>query len=285
MPDSDMERPIAGNDDDKTTRFDTLPSYPQTPVVGSSSSPFQTPVRNGGVMTCPNCGTETRAHATVCWGCSYSLTPAAQDTQAHSPWTSPFAAPAPNQFAAQQASPEQARQWNAPFPASQISPVDPDNGRRLREFMLQQQQQQQHLNWVANRQQLNGTSSNSSGFGTSSNPIALDDDTVPVLQNHTQFPSFGIPRAPLVNNPFLNNGWTPQPNPFAPPMPIKMDPSQYLNRVPYNYAVPNPSQDEIKELLANIRPDEDIKIEDTDAIIPGLASHMRLMKHQQVLPW
>jgi hypothetical protein len=281
-----MEMPIAGNDDDdvpKTIPFDTLPNYPQTPVVGSSSSPFQTPVRNGPVMTCPNCGTETGAHASVCWGCSNTLTPVAQATQAQSPWTSPFAAPAPNQFAAQQASLEQARQWSAPFLASPIAAVDPDHARRLREFMLQQQRQQQQ-NWFANQQQLNRTSSNSSGFGTSSNPIALDDDTVPVLQNHTQFPSFGIPRAPLINNPFLNNGWTPQPNPFAPSMPIKMDPSQYLNRVPYDYPVPNPSQDDIKELLANIRPDEDIKIEDTDAIIPGLASHMRLMKHQQVLP-
>jgi SNF2 family DNA or RNA helicase len=84
----------------------------------------------------------------------------------------------------------------------------------------------------------------------------------------------------------MNNGWPgPFPNPFA-SQSTSYDPARYLSRIPYDYPVPNPSADEIKDLLANIRPDEDIKVEDTDAIIPGLAEHMRLMKHQQMgLAW
>jgi hypothetical protein len=284
MPDSDMQTPIDA-DDDETTGFDTHGNgdiYSQSPVVGSSSSPFQTPVRNGTGMTCPNCGTETGPYAGVCWGCSLTLTQ--QRTQAQSQWGNPFTAPAPNNFAAQQASPTEMKQWRAPDTVSQIAGLDQYHQGRTRELMLQHQQQQQQ--WLSQQQQINGPSSNFSGFGTSSNPIALDDDSVPVLQNYTQVPTYGIPHAPLVNNPFLNNGWSAQQNPFTQSPSVKIEPPQYLNRVPaYDYPVPNPSQDDIKELLANIRPDEDIKVEDTDAIIPGLASHMRLMKHQQVLPW
>ena len=50
----------------------------------------------------------------------------------------------------------------------------------------------------------------------------------------------------------------------------------------YDWNVPGPSTEEIKDLLSNIRPDEDIKVEDKDAIIEGMAPQMRLMKHQQV---
>jgi hypothetical protein len=50
----------------------------------------------------------------------------------------------------------------------------------------------------------------------------------------------------------------------------------------HSHHIGNPSANEIKDLLANIRPDEDIKVEDKDSIIQGLARHMRLMKHQQV---
>jgi hypothetical protein len=49
---------------------------------------------------------------------------------------------------------------------------------------------------------------------------------------------------------------------------------------PGDYSVPAPDAKEIEELLSNIRPDEDIEV-DKDAVIPGLASQVRLMKHQQ----
>jgi hypothetical protein len=91
------------------------------------------------------------------------------------------------------------------------------------------------------------------------------------------FPPFTFPQP---NPPVLNGGWpTTYPNPFT--AKAVRDPAAYLPN--YDYSVPNPSSEEIKDLLANIRPDEDIKVEDKDAIIPGLAPHMRLMKHQQVV--
>jgi hypothetical protein len=121
------------------------------------------------------------------------------------------------------------------------------------------------------------------GFGTPSNPIDVTDSPPQqrVLQTNTMIPNFTLPGGPL------NNGWPTPLNPFAGPSSSKpVDPAQYLSRLPYDYNVPNPSQDEIKELLANIRPDEDIKLEDKDAIVSGLAPNMRLMKHQQMgLAW
>jgi hypothetical protein len=121
------------------------------------------------------------------------------------------------------------------------------------------------------------------GFGTPSNPIDVSDSPPQqrVLQTNTMIPNFSFLGGPP------NNGWPTPLNPFAGPSSSKpVDPAQYLSRIPYDYNVPNPSQDEIKELLANIRPDEDIKLEDKDAIVAGLAPNMRLMKHQQMgLAW
>lgn len=84
---------------------------------------------------------------------------------------------------------------------------------------------------------------------------------------------------------YLNNGLVvPNHNAVA----QKMGPAP--GSVPYQSNYPQPYSDtgissakEIKDLLSNIRPDEDIKVEDQDAIFPGLAQHMRLMKHQQAV--
>ena len=122
------------------------------------------------------------------------------------------------------------------------------------------------------------------GTGTSSNPINIIDSPPQTRnpQSNTHIPTFSLPQSLSA----LNNGWPVNiPNPFAGPS-TSNDPAQYLSRIAYDYAVPNPSADEIKELLSNIRPDEEIKVEDKDAIIPGMAGHMRLMKHQQMgLAW
>jgi hypothetical protein len=59
-------------------------------------------------------------------------------------------------------------------------------------------------------------------------------------------------------------------------------PAPLAQAAPYDQYYGPPSSDEIKELLANIRPDEEIEIEDKDAIVAGLAKNTRLMKHQQV---
>lgn len=59
-------------------------------------------------------------------------------------------------------------------------------------------------------------------------------------------------------------------------------PAPLAQNAPYDQYYGAPSSDEIKELLANIRPDEEIEVEDKDAIVAGLAKNTRLMKHQQV---
>ena len=82
--------------------------------------------------------------------------------------------------------------------------------------------------------------------------------------------------------PLLNKSWLPTvQNPLTPKAPTV--PNFAFRGVGWDHPVPSPSADEIKELLLNIRPDEDIKVEDKDAFVPGLATHMRLMKHQQVV--
>jgi len=116
--------------------------------------------------------------------------------------------------------------------------------------------------------------------GTSSNPISLDDSPPHVAVGQRN-PFVSLPsRTPSV----LNNGWQsgyhppvarPAQNPVTQNYPSYMYPS-------YDWTVPGPSTEEIKDLLSNIRPDEDIKVEDKDAIIDGMAPQMRLMKHQQV---
>lgn len=86
------------------------------------------------------------------------------------------------------------------------------------------------------------------------------------------FPSF----------PKFNDGWpTTYTKPSLPSTSTSFPPFPHIRT--YDYPMPNVSANEIKELLANIHPDDDIKVEDKNAIVPGLESRMRLMKHQQVL--
>ena len=122
------------------------------------------------------------------------------------------------------------------------------------------------------------------GQGTSSSPITLDS---PQATRQFMWPPQRNPLSPSVpgtvpNGNLLNNGW-PFPGQQFPRPAQNIDPASYLPNLPvFDYNVPAPSTEEIKDLLSNIRPDEEIKIEDKDAIIPGLAKNMRLMKHQQM---
>jgi len=122
--------------------------------------------------------------------------------------------------------------------------------------------------------------------GTSSNPISLDDSPTH-LQIPFQKPTF-IPPVPSASLPaLLNNGWgvgyqQPVPRPSSQGAVSSQPGYMYPS---YDWNVPGPSTEEIKDLLSNIRPDEDIKVEDKDAIIEGMAPQMRLMKHQQVRFW
>lgn len=97
--------------------------------------------------------------------------------------------------------------------------------------------------------------------GTSSNPIDLDPPhSSPALETHT----FQSRHTHEIPSPSQS---TSTPNP---PIPDHEGPEQ--------------SADEIKDLLSNIRPDEDIKVENRNPIIEGLAKDTKLMKHQLVAP-
>jgi hypothetical protein len=102
-------------------------------------------------------------------------------------------------------------------------------------------------------------------FGTPSSPFTLNYPTSQA----------GLPRGnmlpPLVTPLFATGQY-----PFGSGRGV-----QYIgNPRPSDYSAPVPDAKEIKELLSNIRPDEYIEV-DKDAVIPGLAPHVRLMKHQQ----
>ena len=152
--------------------------------------------------------------------------------------------------------------------------TQPLNATRSLPWVTQPQKQQQ--------QQQSGYSMSSgfSGTGTSFSPIKLGDSPPQSRfpQTNSLFPHITLP--PSI--PIVNNGWpTSYPNLNGSQA---NDPVGYLRHIHHqrDYSYANPTTDEIKDLLANIRPDEEFKVEDKDAIIPGLAKHMRLMKHQQV---
>jgi hypothetical protein len=97
---------------------------------------------------------------------------------------------------------------------------------------------------------------NPSTIGTSSNPIYLVDSPPPSPPSQ-RHPSRSIHD----ENP------TSTPNPAIP-----------------GHEFDGKSAEEIEDLLSNIRPDEDIKVENENGIIPGLAENTKLMRHQQVFP-
>jgi len=100
------------------------------------------------------------------------------------------------------------------------------------------------------------------GFGTRSDPVVLNDSTYGDASAPPMFSS--VSAAPPPGFRFRSTHGVP-----------------YLKRAGRgDRSAPNPAVD-IKTLLSNIRPDEEIKV-DEDATIPGLAPHIRLMKHQLV---
>ena len=137
----------------------------------------------------------------------------------------------------------------------------PDLAAILRTHLHQQQQR------TAQRQALQQVSAAALAHGrpgTSSNPFNLDS-----------LPRFSTPTG------LLNNGWQPA---FGNPSPVSLNLPNgiYRQPYPYNTAIPNLTNDELKDLLQNIRPDEEIEVEDPDSHIPGLSRRLHLMKHQRV---
>jgi hypothetical protein len=293
-----------------------VPSYPDqhnyphiSPYQAStSSSPsFLPPSYQGhssAALACPNCLQDRSPEDTSCWRCLTAFTsPTESDVSSPEPTETQelWSAAQTNTIRIKQ---EPDLQTNTPLhqpnPLFAQHPANPHVARpqqpqpnqstyNLLQLQWAQQQQQylQQAKEARRIQQLHRGlpyMQTGIGSGTSSNPINIIDSPPQTRnpQSNTHIPTFSLPQslAPL------NNGWPVNiPNPFAGPS-TSNDPAQYLSRIAYDYAVPNPSADEIKELLSNIRPDEEIKVEDKDAIIPGMAGHMRLMKHQQMgLAW
>ena len=274
-------------------------STPQLSTSSSSSSPaFHQPsplASPSPRMVCPSCFQERNAQDPTCWRC---LTPF--PTAAANDVYPPNLGSTQDQPSALQNKPIQVKQESdiqvpmTQFRTTQQMPVFPqiqqpyfnplahnqvEMMRRLQneQLYMRQMQQIQAMQRAQMREQYM-----KAGSGTSSDPINLGDSPPETRSSTPQIQTFSPVSLPTV----MNNGWpVPFPNPFAKKQ-AAYDPAQYLSRVPYDYPIPNPSADDIKELLANIRPEEDIKVEDNDAVIPGLSGHMRLMKHQQMgLAW
>ena len=252
-------------------------SNPPSQPSSSSSSPFQ-PTAKGSTskQMCGTCGQERNPGDTMCWRCTAALGPVS------APQTTSSLSNIPLNLQEQLLRYQLQRMTQMNVPRQQLQPQwppsipnQPQQALPFYQQMSLLQRQQQILQQRENQAHFQPWEKQgyNSGIGTSSNPISLGDSP-PLVRTPP------IPHLPQLTPPVLNGGWpTGYPNPFT-SQPAR-DPSHYLQS--YDYPVPNPSAEEIKDLLANIRPDEDIKVEDKDAIIAGMAPHMRLMKHQQVV--
>ena len=260
---------------------------------------------------CPKCGQGQDGDTTACWRCFESFpTGVPSQTQNHYPTLTPLQiqqqaylqqqqrqAQFNAQHAAQQEALQQQQQLllqrqqrmlqqlqHQPMQQSPLSqpafqhqfnqlvmPQQPINVTRSLPWAPQPQKQQQPPSY--------SMSFGFSGTGTTSSPIIVDDSlpqSKPLI--NSLFPPITLPSS----IPLVNSGWpTKYPNPHG--LQVN-DPTGFLRHMHHqrDHSYGNPTSDEIKDLLANIRPDEEFKVEDKDAIIPGLAKHMRLMKHQQV---
>lgn len=298
---------------DPLSTFNTYNSLQLSPPQASTSSStsFSIPsykVSSSADLTCPKCLLQRSPADRSCWRClTRFTTPAASDVSTPEPFEMQDVWP-PRDTSAMRVKQEPDVETHTPLQQhNSVFSQHPQTSYLLgfQQPLPQQQQQQsnspyhqmqrlqqhqQYLHQIREAHRLQRQQMAMSytpfgtGIGTSSNPISLDDSPpqTRTLQSNTHIPNFSLPQSMAA----LNNGWPVNlTNPFS-SQSTTNDPALYLTRIPHDYPVPNPSADEIKELLANIRPDEDIKVEDKDAIIPGLAPQMRLMKHQQMgLAW
>ena len=294
---------------EEAVNFDARTNSTMSPHISSlPSSEFQ--FFNPSDLVCPHCSQQREPESTLCWRCFRPLSPVSLQTQNPFPTLTPINIQQQTyleqervmHLRAQQGEIE--RQKQSQLQQQQFHGIQ----NQLQQKMQQMQQRQsiqpsffnqpgyQHpypfrsmeqamrqvetvnpaLTWQSRTQQppqlqINHTAS-FSGMAISSNLVNFGDCTPQSkpVQTNPVLPALSL--HPIS----LNNGWPVQLKPIASQI---IDAAGYLRYLPQSS---NPSSVEIKELLSNIRPDEDIKLEDKDAIIPGLAKHMRLMKHQQV---
>jgi len=280
---------------------------------GQSSLSFPNNQGSSPRVVCPKCLQEQDPDSALCWRCYDPLTPIRTFSHQHSyPTLTPMEIQQKayleqariQQITMQQQAQQQQQTQQQQLiyqqqqialqrqqrifeqqqqPSAQSTPQQPVGPVQLPSFQSQIGNPVQQMQWSYTSQQMLQQPASKpmsyvfNGAGTSSNPINLGDSPPQQrpVQTNTTIPNINLPN----NVPLLNNGWPTQyPHPFP-----SNDPATYLRNIgQHNYSQGNPSSEELKELLANIRPDEDIKVEDKDAIVPGFAGHMRLLKHQQV---
>ena len=266
----------------------TMPTCPP----GIQPQPQAQTVQNQGqTISCPECTQELMASTTICWRCLHNF---------YSPNQFPNSTPV-------QTTPTQPQPSIQPAPPIGLTPFSIEQAhaqlllmqqilqsREQSQLTLQQRQPQQQIPALPSQPSfvVQGT--------TASNPITISDSPTlpklslpllppPPLMNPLPgaWPMTGLQRPQLLAPQQLLNlqniarqNMDPNNAPILPPI-ARLFPPVYAD---HGHHYGNPSADEIKELLANIRPDEEIKTEDKDAIVPGLAPNMRLMKHQQARP-
>jgi hypothetical protein len=236
-------------------------------------------------VTCPLCAQQHPAETAQCWRCLH-IFPTHQNQFAN---TAPLYTPPPPSIPP----------THPTIPTYQSSAIPiQDSPLDLMQKILAYQKQANAIPISQQQLQTPKLSSQPSyvfDSGSPSNPITIGDSP-PLERTVLANPP---PIAPLPGG-WPAGGWPP--NPFLQPhishqqrLLLAQDmarrqhlyqpqpvPAPLAQNAPYDQYYGAPSTDEIKELLANIRPDEEIEIEDKDAIVEGLAKNTRLMKHQQV---
>ena len=249
----DIASPLA---EDATSQPEPSTSYQVEPQMPQQNVAYRNPFIQSNVqiqgdapmrLACPQCHRDRSGHRYLrCVFCGHHGTPMLRPQEVLTPAVPP---PLPQNF-------------GFAMGGSYVAPAT-----YMQQSMDIARQIGQHVG-EAWKHLYQGTPSPRAGQGTSSSPINLDSS-----------PTRYAPPVPL-----LNNGWqAAYPGPIRNPYNFPQPPQIPMMRMPaYDMPVPSLTNDELKDLLQNIRPDEEIKVEDPDSHIPGLSRRLRLMKHQRV---
>jgi len=249
----DIASPLA---DDATSQPEPSTSYQVEPQMSQQNAAYRNPFIQSNVqiqgdapmrLVCPQCQRDRSGHRYLrCLFCGHHGTPMLRPQEVPTP---AVPLPLPQNF-------------GFAMGGSYVTPAT-----YMQQSMDIARQIGQHVG-EAWKNLYQGTNSPRAGQGTSSSPVNLDSSP----------PRYATPV------PLLNNGWqAAYPGPIGNPYNFPQPPQIPIIRMPaYDMPVPSLTNDELKDLLQNIRPDEEIKVEDPDSHIPGLSRRLRLMKHQRV---
>jgi len=275
----------------RSTHVPTVPAF--SPGIQQLQPQLQAVQNQGPTIVCPECTQDLMPNTTICWRCLHNF-------------YSPNLFPNPSNVHTTPTRPQPLMQ---PIPPIGLTPPISVQQAQTQLLLIQQilqHREQSQFNLPqcqAQQQQIPALPSQPSFVvqgATASDPITISDSptllkqSLPLLPPPSPmkplpgaWPMIGVQQHQRMAQQQLINlqnttrqNMDPIEGPMLPPI-SRLFPPSYADCGHY-YG--NPSTDEIKELLANIRPDEEIKTEDKDAIVPGLARNMRLMKHQQARP-